>query len=388
MTNTINVDMFTKHISVFLAHLKKIVHNKEKRKLNLNGQPNVVLDCLNKYAKAYEYSCKSDINGSLNHVDDFVNFFKRYRKDLLKIGTERTETRNIQWLKRGNVYIQFGDGVEGVSLDIKIYLSEIYLMACEIKKTAEKKLEGLPDKEWETCKELNYPDVLLLHLFRILRDINLGTSDSDYISAKLKDIERVLGCSENTTTNTTSSTDSSMFDTIGKMMQPLLSGLMKSQGETGQGTNMGEMDFSKLLDPKSLTNILSSLMNNSGAQNVFGSETQNEVKNMVEQLTKNKEVSNILTSIASSLQETDLGGTQTLQTPQQSLPALSASSASSAALLSLVLPQNSSSIQPILNTVSQTVLGAIKGIPTQQVNLPNLPNLIDLEIEPEQPAYV
>ena len=320
MSNSENLD---KNIRTLLNFLKKVIEINDRRRLNLNGQPNLVLSYLNKYAKAYSLSCNNDPNGTLTHIDYFLQIYKPYRTAILR--------GESSWLKLNNVYVQYGDGIPGVRRDIRILLSDIYLMAYELRKQAEYRLEGLPDKEWETCEELNFPDIILLHLYRIFREI--CPEDKDQLSKCIIDIEDELGISHSGgggSMLSNSNSNSGGLGTLGnlggldKLIGPLLTTITKA---TSDGENGGLSDIGSLLGKLDLSSIMSSFTNT-----LQDPDTQASIQTTIGQLQSNPEIGKIFNNVSNAFKESNMAiGPPNLSVPVSTLQntALSALESSS-----------------------------------------------------------
>ena len=287
-----NLERLDKNIRAFLKALQKVVTAQDKRRLNLNGQPNMVLSCLNKYTKAYELSCRNDPNGALNHLDDFARVYKHYRSSILK--------SEVGWLKLGNVSVTFGEGIPGVRRDIRIMLSEIYEQACDLKACAEYRLEGLPDKEWEACEELNFPDIVLLYLYRIFRDV--CPEDADVLGKSIANIESDLGIAD-------AGGSELNLGGIEKLISPLLSTLSKA---TSEGEGLGDIGsiFSKLDLNSLVSNLTSSLQD---------SNVQNSISSTLNQLQGNPEIGRLFNSVSKAFEPNAAIGPPSLAIPTNTL---------------------------------------------------------------------
>ena len=291
MFNSKNLD---KHIRTLLNFLKKVIDVHDKRRLNLNGQPNLVLSFLNKYIKAYSLSCNNDPSGTFSHIDDFLRIYKPYRSNILR--------GESNWLKMNNIYIQYGDGIPGVRRDIRILLSDIYLMACDLKVQSEHRLEGLPDKEWETCEELNFPDIILLHLYRIFSEI--CQEDKEPISKCVRDIEDELGINNSPQTV---DTGNGVMNGLDKLIGPLLSSITNAEG----GSNGGLSDIGSILGKLDLNSIVSSFTNS-----LKDPGTQTSIQTTIDQLQSNPEIGKLINNVTNAFKEPNM----TIGPPNLSIP--------------------------------------------------------------------
>ena len=181
------VTKFEQSLDRLFKILQKVLEVREKYVLNLTGS-NPTLLCLNKYIKAYEYdSTKYGKEGIKSHINYFEKIYNTHRESVL------TGYKNDNWLKNGQIIIQFGEETNGIGIsNVKILLSTIYNEACDIRTRAEEKLVGLSDEEYQKCQEIIYPEIILLHLYRIFVYILEQKSNStDLIKLRncLRDLE-------------------------------------------------------------------------------------------------------------------------------------------------------------------------------------------------------
>lgn len=130
------------------------------------------------------------------HIPYFQKLFRTYRDELLEV------LKEDHWLQNENVVIQFGEELEDEDLrrrseKRKIEISSIYKSAIQLRKTVEESLKGLPDTAQEQTQELIYPEIFLLHLFRVLFSIYPQNKD---IQRNIQTLEKDLGVSSNTST--------------------------------------------------------------------------------------------------------------------------------------------------------------------------------------------
>lgn len=227
--------------------MKKIIEHREKMKMKLSSEPNPVYLRLIKFIKAYEYCEPSDF------FCYFQNIFTKYREIIL------SGHKNDQWLKTGNISITLGDGISEVVPrdDIKIMLSAIYNNACQLKNETEKKLEEIgDDDDWENSKELIYPQVMMLHLYRVFRESVENTQDKQKLSKLVSDIENELGLTTNTTT--VSQPVMAPFENI---MNQMFSSLKGNQMEQNSSNNLDIFKIvTNVLNNPQIQNTMNKLM--------------------------------------------------------------------------------------------------------------------------------
>jgi hypothetical protein len=123
--------------------------------------------CLNQYLNIYNKMTPEE------HFEYVELMYNRYRMKILNTRTDDS------WLQKENVIIQFGQGLRELPercKQIRIMVSNIYKMACELQVQAEKSLEGLDEKYSQGAggKDLIRPRILLLHLFRMFYALTDG----------------------------------------------------------------------------------------------------------------------------------------------------------------------------------------------------------------------
>jgi hypothetical protein len=147
------------------------------------NQENHVLRNLQRYRIVY------NMTEVQTHIPYFQNLFRTNRDELLAC------SKNDQWLLEHNLVIQFGEELEDEELrrrseKRKIELSAIYRYAVQLRKSTEESLKGLPDSIHQQAQELIYPEVFLLHLYRVLFTLY---SQNKELERNIQNLERDLG---------------------------------------------------------------------------------------------------------------------------------------------------------------------------------------------------
>lgn len=129
------------------------------------------------------------------HIPYFQKIFRMYRDDLYEI------LKEDKWLMDENLVIQYGEEIEDPDLrkrseKRKIELSSIYKTAVQLRRTYEESVKGLPESARDQSPELTYPQVFLLHLFRIFYAIYPQNKE---VLKVVQSLEKDLGM---TSTNT------------------------------------------------------------------------------------------------------------------------------------------------------------------------------------------
>jgi hypothetical protein len=180
--------VFDSEIKKFFDVSLKILESYSKTFLSLHANPdNHTLRNLQRYRIVYNMTTPDD------HIPYFQKLFRNYRSELLEI------LKEDKWLIEGSVVIQYGEDFEDEVLrkraeKRKIELSQIYKYAVQLKKSVEESLRGLPESVQEQSQELIYPDIFLLHLFRILYAIYPQNKE---VQKVVQTLEKDLGISSN-----------------------------------------------------------------------------------------------------------------------------------------------------------------------------------------------
>lgn len=179
---------FDRGMISFIDHLKMVLQAREATrivKINRAG-PNPIAKYLNKYAQVYDKTSKTD---PLEHLPYFTPIARRY--------LDKIASGDDAWLLNNSVIVQYGAGTKAESRtrEIKIMISSIYQVACTLRDEKEAQLEGQPDEEWSKAHELNYPDILLLDLYRILV-LSAPEIDKPKIRTQIERLEQDLGLSQ------------------------------------------------------------------------------------------------------------------------------------------------------------------------------------------------
>ena len=154
------------------------------------GDTRPELVCLNRYLNIYNNMQPQE------HYCYFETLFNRNRTPILNC------LKDDRWIRTGRQVIQFGEGIKGMAekcKQIRIMLSDIFLIACDLQSQAEKALDGIDEKYAQSAggKDLIRPNILLLHLIRIFYHLNDGT-DKELLGAILTQLENDLGVTKKT----------------------------------------------------------------------------------------------------------------------------------------------------------------------------------------------
>lgn len=184
-------EAFDKEFRSLIKQCKETITAKYGMSLEFgNSRPELI--CLNKYLGIYNNTKPEE------HYAYLETIYNKKRTAILGTLT------NDNWLRNGNLVIQFGDGIkvsreqEERRKQIRVMLSAIFLIAVELQEHAEKVLEGI-DNQFigDGGKDLIRPNILLLHLMRIFYHLNDG-SDKAQLGNIVTQLENDLGVTKKT----------------------------------------------------------------------------------------------------------------------------------------------------------------------------------------------
>jgi len=143
---------------------------------------------MNKYMNIYNNMAPHE------HYRYFETLFNRKRNDVLNC------LKDDRWIRTGNIVIQYGDGIkmtkdlEEKRKQVRIPISDIFLIAYDIQHKAELALDGIDEQFAQDAggKDLIRPTILLLHLLRIFYYLTDG-SDKDQLGTIVTQLETDLG---------------------------------------------------------------------------------------------------------------------------------------------------------------------------------------------------
>jgi len=202
-----------KDMNALITQLKNTIEAKEKTKYIKSKKPNPLKVYLNKYAQVLERTLPEE------HEDYFMAVYKKYRIPIL--------SNKDDWLRDEENHVQISYGRS----KIRIMLSAIYKMACQLSDDAEKKLEGFPDDAYEECTDLIRKDIILLHLYRIFREFAPDV-DKKRLSKIVQKLEEVLGLeAQGNVEEGSSSAPVNPLADLGKLASSIVSGLNNTAAE-------------------------------------------------------------------------------------------------------------------------------------------------------------
>ena len=148
-------ELFNREMNALFEQSLEILSSRYSVSISL-GKEIKEISCLKRYQSIYSATTPQE------HFDYFKKLLDSKRKLIYK------SMENDDWLKNGNVIIQFGEGIKGMSekcKHIKILLSNIYNAALELQETAKKLISDLGEST--PNKDMIRSSIILLHLMRI-----------------------------------------------------------------------------------------------------------------------------------------------------------------------------------------------------------------------------
>lgn len=296
--------LFDKEFRKLVDQCKQVITTKNGASILLSEEPEE-LKCLLQYFNLYE---KME---PYEHYAYFENIFNRHRSAILNC------LKDDRWIRTGRIVVRFGEGKKQKDAAtakrlerVCIRLSDIFLMACDLQDEAEKRYEGMTEKEIADTgdQDLVRPSILLLHLVRIWYHLTDG-ADKAKLGSIVSHLETQLSVQDRTVqaqTKVTSAagvppaqnagaTISNLFSFASNLMQQ--AGIKMPEGITPpteeQCTSMIQNIFNNENTQKLITGVVSSvneggdlqsvvsnvftgLQNSTGLKNVFGGLQGNE----------------------------------------------------------------------------------------------------------------
>lgn len=266
-----------------------------------------VLKCLNKYIRVFKEVKRKKPEAVLDEVDScHRSAYAIHRKAILD------GSRNDTWLRNDAIIIYFGGTKTAMTEDVKIQLGFIYTKAIEL-------CAAIPEDEKKEQEELNYPDIIILHLYRIFRGRAPG---SDY--AKLSEIIKQLESDLGIAVGTTPDMGLGAID-FGAMLSNVASNVTSSLREQGLTTDDNHLDIGRVVN-----NIINSDAAKQVAGNVknvmnTGKSGEDLTKGLVDAVLSRESTSHIAKAVSDSMK---VAGMSDEKAPARPAPISMAASAS------------------------------------------------------------
>jgi len=236
-----------KDMNALFTQLKKTLEAKEKTKLIKSKHPNPVRVYLNKYSQVMERTLPEE------HEEYFMEVYRKYRIPILA-------NKNDKWLRKNNVQVSYGGS------KIRIMLSTVYNIACQLANDAETKLDGFPDAAYEECIDLIRKDIILLHLYRIFKEF-APEKDKKQLSAVIAKLEEVLGLESEEEVISKGSANPAVANPLGdlgKLASSIVNGLNSTAAENDispdEMPDLGKV-IGSVFENDALQGIMKNLMN-------------------------------------------------------------------------------------------------------------------------------
>lgn len=220
--------------------------------------------CLNRYFNIYNAMKPEE------HFEYFETLYNQNRQAILNM---RTDDR---WIKKGKLVIQFGQGLKDLPercKQIRIMLSDIYLIACDLQTQSEKLLDGLDEKLASDVggKNLIRPNILMLHLFRIFYILN-DSLDKEILGKIVTEMENELGVQKKTVGQEPWTNPVNQLSTLGNGVPGTNTGISSIfTMATNMMTKLGYTPPEGITPPSEaeISNVISNVFNNETTQNTI-----------------------------------------------------------------------------------------------------------------------
>lgn len=231
---------------------------------NINGptigdKPDLVKTAFNRWERAF---IKTDIELI---KEDANHFYKKYRSFIVDAKTSDS------WLEEASVIWKYEEGGEKPSPKIALHLSCLYREAKRQALDKERQLINADSEAYEKAVELNYPDIVLLHLYRALVVLEASKLDQALLQGWILEKEKALGLKETEVPDSTPNPMAGMMSMFQNMMggnkggfampkADQINGMMKSMlGENNKMVDVVTKFSGKLENLKGGDNWMASL---------------------------------------------------------------------------------------------------------------------------------
>jgi len=170
-----------------------------------------------------------------------LELYNRFRDDIMNNKT------NFKWIENSqkSMTIILGDGTDTPSTKTRLIISQFYKLALDQKAIAEKELENAPDELYKERRELIRSDAILLHTFRLFREV-APDADRPTLELIVNHLESELGITSAVIPNTT---------------EPPFNGLMNGIMGMMKNTGMEVPPQSEMPSPAEFGNMFQTMLN-------------------------------------------------------------------------------------------------------------------------------
>ncbi len=190
-TTKIKCELFDKELRKLISESIETINVRYKKSMELRGDIRHELYCINRYFEIYK---------KMNPMEHYCYFETIYNKHRINILNTLDDD---SWLRNGDITIHFGEGmksdpeIEAKRKNVKILLSAIYLIACDLQQMELMSRDGLDEKFAAATKDELRPNIILLHLMRIFYHLHDGKDKEELVNIVDK-LETQLGVTKKT----------------------------------------------------------------------------------------------------------------------------------------------------------------------------------------------
>jgi len=303
----------------------------------LKSDPEAKSSVLAKYLNNYEKSLNPEIPISA-HVSFVQECFFRFKKFIMV-------QKNFSWIENESIMIIFGDGSVRPSKNMMIMFSAFYRTAKRLEERVQKSLEGMPDSMFQDRKELIYPDILLMYLYRLFSEV-CSESDKPFIMTIVKGLELELGMTSTSHPDVTSN--------------PMMANVMSLATDVIKKSGLNVDPNMKMPNPMDLMNAFTGIVNNPKTQeilqdvmkNISSCKDMGQISNVISKQMQNEKVLEIAKEIQDTVMTTmDQGSSASQSSPSASAPSSEQSQSIMDALassMSSLLPMSGDSVARVI----------------------------------------
>lgn len=278
------------------------------------------LVCIHRYLGIYNSMLPRE------HYCYFETLYNRNRHGVINC------LKEDRWIREGRLIVQFGEGIKGMAercKQVRIPVSDVFLIACELRDKAEKGLDGIDPMFMQGVggKDLIRPNILLLHLTRIFYYLTDG-NDKLLLGDIVTQLENELHVTKKTVTDVANliSPQQATATAVGG-----LSGLFTMATNIMQKMGHKIPEDMKPPSEQEISNVIGAVFNNETTQNaisgVFGSlqgskDLGSALQSVIGSVTDPATMNAIQESVMQTTQAAALSGIHGTNNPQSYSPPL------------------------------------------------------------------
>jgi hypothetical protein len=256
-------------------------------------QDNLIVKYLNKYDESFRLDPPLPL---VKHKPFILELYRRFKDTILEKNTD------FSWIENATLIIIFGDGDKHPSKNMRIMFSAFYRHALKLVERVENDLRDRPESERDSRIELNYPDALLMYLYRMFREV-APSEDKSALDAIVRHLETELGVIDGSHPDTVADPMAGMLAMAGSFMKKIGVAL-PPDAKMPNGADLGSALSSVLSNPKTLESI------NGIVKSVGGCKDPGQMFNVLGEQMRDGKLNDLLSqiqSVATTLQNVDLG---------------------------------------------------------------------------------